>query len=273
VTVVLVVLSCFAVLPGCADIGPTGSDGGKPRDATVVDAGPEPDGAVVRDGSVPDAAMPDAGPPACPEPATVDCDPVTKTGDACMDGEACLLASSEPACAAADGTGERGDPCASTEDCAPGFACFARRGEGVCGRICCGDREVCEAGERCAGPGVLVDGTETAYAWCAAPRPCDVFEPESECEPGEGCYIVAADATTDCRGAGDGETGDPCASQSDCAPGFFCGGLTAMACVRICEIGVSSGARACPSSEGMCRAYPHTPVGTGLCTVETTSGR
>ncbi len=119
----------------------------------------------------------------------------------------------------------------------------------------------CAVGERCAGGDPLVDGTATAWGRCVAVRACDVLAPEGVCAPGEGCYIVSPGGETDCRPAGGVPVGAACEGEADCVPGAFCAGLMARACVRICAVG----AGACPSGEGMCRAYPYSPPGTGIC--------
>jgi hypothetical protein len=178
-----------------------------------------------------------------------------------------VLDDAVPACVEMAGMGSAGDYCDATADCGPGLACFLAHGDGRCAAPCCpSDAEACGVDERCGAPGILVDGTPTQFYRCTGPRPCDVFAPQEVCEDTEGCYIVEPDGTTDCRPAGAGESGAPCVEQSDCMPGFFCGGLTALTCVRICELRASSGDRACPPDEGSCRAYSHSPEGTGLCT-------
>ncbi len=263
-------VGALALFTACGgDDTSSGLDGGGGHDASVVDAGPDPDGALGRDAAAADGGTRDAGAPRCP-PSPV-CEP--RDGSGCSGEDTCVLATADPSCETSTGDGDVGASCTATSDCASGLACFLRQGEGVCGRICCGDGTTCEGGERCGGRGTLVDGTETSFSWCVTPRPCNVFEPASTCEATEGCYIVSPEGDTDCRAAGDGEAGAACASQSDCAPGFFCGGLTASACVRICELGSGTGPRSCPAGEGTCRAYPHTPAGTGLCTVEAAAGR
>jgi hypothetical protein len=48
--------------------------------------------------------------------------------------------------------------------------------------------------------------------------------------------------------------------------GLFCGGFEGVVertCIRICRL---DGTVPCPVDEGMCRAYAHSPPGTGLCT-------
>jgi hypothetical protein len=164
---------------------------------------------------------------------------------------------------------EKGGACTSSEECAPGLACFRRGDGGVCGQPCCpGRAEVCEGETTCNGPGVLVDGNDSEWASCIGPRACQPLAPGETCEPGEGCYIVSSTGDTDCRRAGAADVGDPCAEQSDCAPGLFCAGLSSPTCVRICSLGDAGTGATCPSGEGNCRAYSHSPPGTGLCTIE-----
>lgn len=258
-----IVLLLAATLAACGgdDDGPSDADGGV-RDATIVDA---PFDAAVADGGAADSAVAiDAGPPRmC---ATEMCDP--RDAMSCGMG-ACVLAGGEPTCVTMTGSADEGVACETVLDCAPGLACFASTSGGamgVCGRPCCPWADgTCEAGETCGGTGALVDGTNSDWGRCLPARMCEVVAMDSGCEPDEGCYIVSATGETQCLRAGMREAGEPCTAQNDCAEGFFCA-VTRGVCVRICTIGMAS---SCPAGEGECRAYSHTPMGTGLCTLET----
>ena len=250
---------------GCGDAGgdPTPRlDAGGPRDATVVD-GAWPMDASGRDAGGRDAASAaDAGGPTC---GWTECDPFDDRcdGDAVCrlagDGTMCIDVVTEPV--------EEGGPCNTSAECEAGLACFRAGDGGVCGRPCCPDRdEVCEGESTCRGSGLLVDGTDSGWLRCT--RSCRPLAPADACEPGEGCYIVTSTGGTDCRSAGTAEVGDPCVEQSDCASGLFCAGLSSPTCVRICSLGDAGAGTTCPSGEGNCRAYSHSPPGTGLCTIE-----
>ena len=249
---------------GAGDDAPPFLDGGPVRDATIVDGGAALDAAPADAAPADAGGRRDAGGPACPH---TECNPL---GDGCDEPASCRLVSGGTMCVEPQAEPvDEGGACAASEDCAPGLTCFRRGDGGVCGQPCCPGMDDSCTGERtCHGPGVLADGSETDWWSCVEPRSCRPLEPAADCEPGEACYIVSREGDTDCRRAGDGETGDACLEQNDCGPGFFCAGLTTPTCVRICSLGDAGTAATCPTSEGNCRAYSHSPPGTGLCTVE-----
>lgn len=246
---------------GCDANMATGSDGSTMRDAVVVDGGGLLDAGPRRDAGV----LIDAGASGDAQALclTTLCDP--RSPDGCDEGR-CVLNAVEASCSLEAGSLGPGDACTSVADCAPGLACFRRDGGGVCGRICCPrDHSTCTEGMSCGGAGVLVDGSETNWGRCMAPRPCDLLEPTEYCELREGCYIVDSSGRTECRVAGSGGPREPCQVQEDCQSGFFCGGIGgAKRCVRICRIGE----RDCPAEEGRCVAQWHTSEGSGLCTLD-----
>ncbi len=255
---------------GASDPSPPDLDGAiGPTDATIVDAGPVLDSGPGADAGGRDAASADAGISWC---TVGDCDP--REGSACDTG-VCVPTPTGTACIAGTAELDEGDACEEPGDCLPGLVCFRRGDGGVCALPCCpgDDADVCGAEMRCAGAGTRVDGTSTDWWQCVPPRPCDPLHPEAACEPGEGCYIVSSTGETDCRRAGEAGVGDACEDQNDCAPGLFCGGLVSPTCVRICSLGDAGAAVTCPSEEGSCRAYGHSPEGTGICTVETATAR
>ncbi|NOY91083.1 MAG: hypothetical protein GXP55_07700 [Deltaproteobacteria bacterium] len=239
--------------------GSVGLDATSPGDAAVFDA-------ATSDASVSDAASDAGAASACGGR----CDPVAGV---CPVG-VCLLASSGPRCAATAGRVLAGDRCAALSDCATGLSCFLTREGGVCAPVCCPAEGVdggsCATDERCGGTGVLVDGRMSDFRRCVGPRPCDVLDASVACDRDEGCYIVDAAGTTDCRVAGTAAAGESCVEQNDCAPGFACSGLVSPSCVRICSLRAPRAA--CPSGEGDCVAHAQSPSGTGLCTVPA-SGR
>ena len=269
----LPLLAGVLLLDACAGSG-SPQDSGMPRDARIADGSLLPDSSVPYDGAASDSGVADSG----TSDASADsgtalacggrCDPVVGL---CPAG-VCLLGTSGPRCAATGGRGLPGSHCAALSDCATGLSCFLTRAGGVCGSVCCpaenlGGAGTCDADQRCGGTGVLVDGSSSAFRRCVGPRPCDVFTPDLVCDRGEGCYIVDAEGTTDCRVAGTASAGEACVDQNDCAPGFACSGLVAPSCVRICSLrpdGVP-----CPTGEGMCVAHAQSPPGTGLCSVAT----
>ena len=251
---------------GCDDgLTPT-QDGAPVRDAAVSDGGGLLD-AGSYDAALPavDAGRADAGPALCVE--TV-CDP--RTADGCTGG-ACALWGDSASCQDAAGSLGPGAECTTVDACAAGLACFDVEGVGRCGRICCpGDDLACTDGSSCGGAGVLVDGAPTVWGRCLARRSCDVLSPSTSCEPREGCYIVDATGTTECRVAGAAGSGESCNVQEDCSGGFFCGGIGATKrCVRICALGADD----CPVAEGRCVAQVHTPAGSGLCTFDAMTAR
>ena len=260
--------SLFVGALACGDAGgdaPPIPDGGTFRDATVVD------GAWLMDASPRDAggradagAAADAGGPSC---GWTECDPLE---DTCDGDTSCRLTVDGTMCAEPGTTAiAEGGACTSSDECAPGLDCFRRGDGGVCGRPCCPGRDdVCDGETSCNGPGVLVDGTDSEWWSCVPARACQPLAAGEACEPGEGCYIVSSTGDTDCRRAGAADVGDSCAEQSDCAPGLFCAGLSSPTCVRICSLGDAGTGATCPSGEGSCRAYSHSPPGTGLCTIE-----
>lgn len=262
----LVALSLGAA--GCDSGVPEIPDGARMRDAAVADGGGLLDAGATLDAAAPFDAPFDAGGSALCMVAT--CDPrLPATG--CAVGQ-CSLHAADASCETEAGSLSAGAECTAASDCAPGLACFLAEGRGVCGRVCCpADGEACvDEGATCGGSGVLIDGTETSWGRCLARRTCDVLEPERTCEAREGCYIVDRDGATECRVAGSGGPGDSCEVQEDCASGFFCGGFgPGKRCVRICRIGAGD----CPTEEGRCVMQSQTPVGVGLCTLDSTSAR
>lgn len=239
-----------------------------------------PDSSVLRDAAFVDASgLLDSGAPRDAGPTVSDagvsyfcqyevCDP--RYPDGCPDGS-CVLVGESSSCEAAPGSHTLGMSCGSVMDCAPGLACFLSAEGGVCGRICCpNDVTACADGMLCAGSGVLVDGTETGWGQCLPARACDVLHPQEACETREGCYIVGADGSTECRVAGTGGPGAYCAAQEECQSGFFCGGIgDNRHCVRICQLGADD----CPPEEGRCVAQAHSPAGTGFCTLDALTAR
>lgn len=252
------------VLGACSSGGtPPPMDAGV-RDSRVVD------GDILRDSTVPDAAPPvDASPDAAADAGPLDCPGICDPRiGSCGAARACVLVDDEPTCLPTGGTNAEGETCTEVDQCAPGLGCFQNAMGATCQPICCPDGpDTCAEGMACLGSGVLVDGTETLWARCTPPEPCDVLDYVDSCAPGEGCYIVTPEADTECRGAGVAEAGQPCAEQNDCVAGLFCAGLTEPTCVRICGLG-AEGRPVCPLSEGDCVAHAQSPEGSGLCTVD-----
>jgi hypothetical protein len=254
--------------PGCDSGASPGPDGSPLRDAALVDGGGLLDGGASGDAGAPaaDAGAADAGPALC---VATECDP--RSPDGCSEGR-CVLWSDAASCELDAGALGPGAECTELGQCAPGLACFRQDGVGVCGRICCpSDGSTCAEDARCGGSGALVDGTETSWGRCLPPRACDLLDPSSACEEREGCYIVDATGTTECRVAGRGDVGASCEEPEDCKAGFFCGGLSPVRrCVRICRIGEDD----CPEAEGRCvDPGSHTPEGVGVCTLDTAGAR
>lgn len=262
----LAALLVAALLTVACDGEPQPEDAEIGRDAQVSDSGGLLDAGPSADdgGQLADAGLPDAA-PLCQWDL---CDPRAASG--CTSGQ-CVLWSEETTCEDEPGMLGRDVDCTEVGQCAPGLACFRVEGVGRCGRICCpGDGDACMEGESCGGSGILVDGTETRWGRCLDVRDCDVHAPETECEDREGCYIIDLDGTTECRVAGTAEGSDPCEVQEDCAAGFFCGGLTGLKrCVRICRLGMDD----CRGLGEGCVAQAHTPPGSGLCTVDSSSNQ
>ena len=246
---------------GCGDATKdSAGDGGLRGDATIVEAGPQPDASIdafaVSDGGrVADATVVTCHPGECD---------LQRPEESCGGTGSCQVGPEGPVCTEDTGSVEDGGFCVESSDCAEGLTCFwSDMREGVCARPCCPGSTGCALGQECVGAGVLTDGADSGWWRCAPPRSCELFEPDA-CSPGEGCYIVSESGDTDCRRAGQGGVGDACAAQNDCAPGLFCGGVSGSTCVRICRLRANS--PDCPDREGECVAYPHTPDRAGLCT-------
>lgn len=257
ISIVIAVTTAVAACDGDATVDP---DGGPGRDAALVEGG------VSRDASAGDAsALPDAAPidaAANLECARGDCDP--RAADGCSAPAACVLRDRLPVCASGSGDLGEGASCADETECAPGLACFAEAGGGVCARVCCpGDATACDTDERCSADGTLVTGVVTSWGRCGPSRSCDVLM--SECAPREGCYIAypgGEPGLAECRLAGTAEVGDGCGAPEDCLPGLYCAGIGAPTCVRVCRL---DDPRGCPSGEGICMAQAYSPEGTGVC--------
>jgi hypothetical protein len=248
---------------GCdGDLNP-GPDASTGIDAALADGGGLLDGGRGDASAASDAGI-DAS-RSCDTPEG--CDP--RSPDGCPSEGRCVLVSATSSCEPTAGSLGPDDSCMYATDCAPGLACFDTPSGGRCGRICCPGDETCVDGATCGGSGVLIDGTETHWGRCLAPRRCDVLSPSDTCEMREGCYIVDSGGNTECRVAGTGQADSPCAVQEDCESGFFCGGIGATRCVRICRIDAED----CPDDEGRCIAQAHSPAGTGFCTTDSTTLR
>ncbi len=196
-----------------------------------------------------------------------ECDPRLIGG--CADGGVCVLADRVAECVPSAGTGFAGSHCADEMDCGPGLACFRESASGVCARVCCpGEIGVCgdptDSEAYCRADGVLASGIVTSWGRCTGLRSCDVLAPSLVCTGDEGCYIDIEPQRSVCRPAGTGDVGERCGAQSDCRPGFFCGGLAAQTCIRICRL---SDPRSCPTSEGRCVEQAYSPPGSGVCTL------
>jgi hypothetical protein len=256
----LALAALAGLLAACAaDSAAPVVDGGIPRDALVVEAGPQPDSGA--DASTVLDAEP--VPVMCP---VSECDP--RMAEDCGE-DPCVLGGAGgavPMCVEGMlGDAGEGESCELVTDCADGLACFAAGAAGVCARPCCPDGiETCAGGQRCVGSGVLVGDVVTAWWRCVEPRPCDLLATEgSGCSLGEACYIVSDKGDTDCMRAGEAGPGDACAAPNDCAAGLFCGARGS--CERICRL--AAGTDACPAGQ-YCSMYRHTPDGAGLCTPE-----
>lgn len=268
-------LSRSALVAGLATLIACVADAGGDRppspDGGPADLGPLPEAGPVDLGVGLDGApsIEDAGAPT--ECATDVCDP--RSAVACDDEEvrACRIAPTGPLCGGAIGTGAELAPCAQSADCKPGLECFATADGGRCQRVCCGVASATGCGllGRCSTGARLVDGTRAPGGWgrCVEPRVCDVLDPLTGCDPGEACAIVSGSGEVDCRIVGDAGVGEGCASVGDCAPGLFCAGLVERTCRRICALS-DAGAGSCPEGEGVCRAYPYSPPGTGICSAD-----
>ena len=253
----------FAVLTACSAPPVSGRDANLvDRDAELVEGGLPPNDGGRFDGSVDGAAI-DAGVPACPGT----CDPrAAATG--CPGATRCVLVDRATSCVSDDAgpAPDAGAHCTGELDCPAGQACFrALDGSGACAPVCCpGDDTSCGGNLRCSADGVLVSGVSTDWGRCAPHTPCEILAVTSACAPREGCYVVyprgVSDPWAECLLAGAAAAGEPCAAQNDCAPGFFCTGLSTSACVRICVLGDT-----CPSGEGTCTAQAYSPPGTGVC--------
>lgn len=218
---------------------------------------------VRTDATVADDAASDAWMDAAPGACGLGCDPSGPPGplSGCPIGQSCVLTGEAPLCGGA-GRLTVGSPCDAVDACGPGLACFqaSRSTGGVCAPVCCPRApDACVAG-RCGGDGVLVDGTATAFGRCLPPRRCDVLAPELACEVREGCYVVDAAGTTECRLAGMRGVNDPCVLPEDCAPGLFCGGLGTRTCLQLCAID----APRCEAGQ-RCVAQSYSPAGSGVC--------
>lgn len=227
-------MAAALLLSGCGDAagaisGP--SDGGNRQNDggyTFFDASFYSDGGSDA-GALPDGSI-DGGAASCPGA----CSPVSGSMDCGAD--VCVLAGAAPACVASAGGLAVGDPCTDVGQCGAGLACFKKNFGGICGVVCCaaeGDSG-CDALERCGGPGVLVDDTQTEWAECLPRRECDAVA-QTGCQVGEGCYFIDAGGLTDCREEGTLVEGEVCVEPQDCAPGLTCLGLGVSTCRTICD--------------------------------------
>lgn len=245
------------MLGACGGSGPDTPDAATRLDATIVETGLAFDDATSDASSFTDALTPqrDGGTSLC----RGTCDPARASG--CGVGEQCVLHDVEAACGPV-GTAARGSACTSVDDCAVGLACFrAEPGSGVCDRVCCPGGTDCAASEVCGGDGRLVDGTETSWARCIAPRSCALLEAMS-CPEREACYVVGPLGESVCLLAGTALEGDPCALPNDCAPELVCAGAVERTCARLCRLGLATD----PCATGsMCVRQAYTPEGVGVC--------
>lgn len=167
----------------------------------------------------------------CP---TFECDLWEQSG--CEFAEKCTLLGLDRICVPA-GTYTEGQTCRSEEECGVGMSCLTNGGsERLCFRFCRDDFDCFGTGSLCVYDLSYGDTVVPHVHLCS--KSCDPIS-NIGCPENFACMIYQEPGglnrfLTDCDPhAGEGRDSDPCGSDADCAPGFFCmpGADT---CVRYC---------------------------------------
>lgn len=165
----------------------------------------------------------------------IECDLWAQEG--CDFAEKCTIEGIDRVCVAA-GTSTEGQTCISETDCALGLTCLTNGGpERLCYRFCRDDFDCFGTGSLC-----VYDMTygSTTVPWVhLCSKACDPIS-SIGCPENFSCMIYQEPGglnrfLTDCDPhAGEGRDDDPCASDAECAPGFFCMPGSEK-CIRYCR--------------------------------------
>ena len=249
-----------------------GCDGDRPSD--------DPDGGSIRVDS--GGGGTDSGPPRDSGMTMTDsgmtgrrCGPTTGPCDvsnptSCGAGMACLLTRESetapvtticlPATTATEGAAC--DSAATTVQCAEGLACGD---EDVCRRYCCSNADCntpTPTGQICnifgeAGPA----GQEVGL--CLLPEGCTLVPPQTGCDAGESCNLIATTGDTVCDGAGTLTEGMECMFRNHCVAGFACIGAAGEPgrCRQYCDMSATT-----PCATGFtCGGLTGAPANVGVC--------
>ncbi|MGZ3425816.1 MAG: hypothetical protein ACXVCV_04160 [Polyangia bacterium] len=191
--------------------------------------------------------------------------------DLCVPESATPIAEGAACTFVDEGGGRTGD------ECADGLICLDFPGDGPHCKQPCYVRAQCAAGEACA----LTTPTSTQHtdkdAGVQVLRACvhdDGCDPVAQtvCTGARHCWLSPPD---DVGRVGiclmnlkPGMTGESCAAQAECAPGFRCDSF--LFCRRYCYFdapdgGVAAGAGGCPAAEGLCDRFSFSGPIYGIC--------
>lgn len=181
------------------------------------------------------------------------CNAVAQTG--CNPGEKCALVEDDMdpdmnvAYCRPDGSVVADGACTidqdGLDDCIGGLWCL----DGTCQEICSDEPDTCPGGFRCNTYGNLPTGVGICGVDCNP-----VVDPTG-CPMGEACYIVAANAETECYIVDTpGTQGDACQYINSCDSGYSCilvdsPGGTGLDCAFICDASESGGPTCAEGSE------------------------
>ena len=176
----------------------------------------------------------------CPDdcPAAGTCDAIADiiTQDGCDTGDKCTIVDTAGTIdCVANGTVGIGLDCGGggTDDCLAGMVCMSLQGE--TGNTC---KQACDATHTCPTDYVCSVNVTTpagALTICAATDDCDPFD-ATNCNTGEGCYIVSAAGDTMCITAGTNALGASCTYLNECGIGATCyGAQGSSVCTEFCH--------------------------------------
>jgi hypothetical protein len=169
----------------------------------------------------------DAGAPG--DAAAGSCDVLAQS---CPPGEGCYWAGAPGAFVCAPALGlPRYHPCQTSDQCAIGDGCHL---DDFFSFFCIG---YCDYGANAGGPDPRCEEHELCAAFdgdvgvCLGI--CDALD--SDCPDGLGCYHILEAADICLPVTGDGEAGDACARNNDCAPGLGCVDGETSVCATYCD--------------------------------------
>lgn len=261
----LELVGALLLLAACGDdSGPARTDAGRIDSGGMPpgDAGPRlPDAGRPPDGSIPGTC----GGGGCN----------IQTGGGCATaGQGCYYLAAGPgmmpaAMCVMAGTAADGAACENSQDCREGSHCDAAAagGMGECRKLCCWGSDVgCPTGQRCQRRFVDEAMTPLDVGFCVPADSCSLIT-QMGCMPGEACYPLSNDGSTECRAPGTAMAGEMCGATTGCVGGTGCyqvGMETApFLCYAFCDRTAATPCTGMATCQGL--GYPAPADNVGIC--------